>query len=103
MHPVLTAFSLGNIFSIPAGHIWWHLHVESIYYCVLFSLSNKAIATDQSVVIKATEYLLPPIGGNENHEIPITIYWWSCDTVTVYILPLIGGTVIPQLSIATAC
>jgi len=37
---------------------------------------NEAIAIDQSVVIKTTEYRLPPIGGNGNHEIPIATDQW---------------------------
>ena len=70
--------------------------------CVLFSLLNKAIATDQLVVIKATEYLLLLIDGNaicENTYCHWSVVLWYCNCL----LPLIGGTVIPQLSIATAC
>ena len=58
---------------------------------MLFSLSNKAIATDQLVEIKATEYLLLTIGGNEICEIPIATDQLSYDTPTLYCHRVLTG------------
>ena len=59
--------------------VWWFLSRLLTKFRHSY-VRERGYCHDQLVVIKATEYLLPPIGGNVNHEIPIATDRWYCDS-----------------------